>query len=126
MSLLGEMPSDDAADIMSTLPPDKTERVDALLPADEREQLHELMEFDEESAGGIMEIEFAAVSEASTIREAIHMARAWAEEIENLQKIYVVNDAGQLVGVINVLDLIVHSRSLPVAEVMSATGKSFG
>lgn len=118
VDLLGEMPSDDAADIMSALPPDTTERVDALLPSQEREQLHELMEFDEESAGGIMEIEIASVPTTATIRDAIHMAREWADEIENLQKIYVVDQAGSLVGVVNVLDLIVNSRSLPVTEVM--------
>jgi magnesium transporter len=118
VSLISEMTSDDAADIMSTLPPEKTERVEALLPSEDREQLHELMEFDEESAGGIMEIERVAVAESSSIRDAIHMARDWAEEIENLQKIYVVDDGGRLVGVLNVLDLIVNSRSLPVAEVM--------
>lgn len=119
VSLLGEMPSDDAADFMSTLPPDTTERVEALLPSDKRDQLAELMEFDEESAGGIMEIERVAVPEAASVRDAIHMAREWSEEIENLQKIFVVDRAGVLVGELNILDLIVNSRSLPVSEVMN-------
>jgi magnesium transporter len=119
VSLLGEMPSDDAADFMSTLPPETTERVEALLPSEEREQLHELMEFDEESAGGIMEIERVAVPQSATVRDAIHMAREWAEEIENLQKIFVVDDEGILVGEIGLLDLVVNSRSLPVSEVMN-------
>lgn len=117
-SMLGEMPSDDAADIMSTLPPETTERVDALLEREDRDQLRELMGFDEDSAGGIMEVERVAVPESATIRDAIRRAREWSGEIEHLQKIYVVDDEGRLVGLLNVVDLIVHSRSRPVAEVM--------
>lgn len=118
VSLLGEMPSDDAADIMSALPPEKTERVEALLPSDEREQLHELMEFEEDTAGGIMEIEKIAVREGATIKDAIDLVREGADEIENIQKIYVVNDNGELTGHIAVLDLLLHPPATPVTEKM--------
>ena len=118
VSLLEEMPSDDAADIMSVLPPEKSERVEALLPAEERQQLHELMEFEEDTAGGIMEIERIAVWENATIRDAIDLARAGADEIENLQKIYVVRDNGELAGYIDILDLLLYPRSTPIADTM--------
>ena len=116
VSLLEEMPSDDAADIMSVLPPEKSERVEALLPAEERQQLHELMEFEEDTAGGIMEIERIAVWENATIRDAIDLARAGADEIENLQKIYVVRDNGELAGYIDILDLLLYPRSTPIVD----------
>jgi magnesium transporter len=115
VSLLEEMPSDDAADIMSSLPPDKSERVDALLATEEREQIHELLEFEEDTAGGIMELERIAVREDATIRDAIDMARAGADEIENLQKIYVIRESGELVGYIDVLDLLLYPRSTQVS-----------
>ncbi|MCK4773218.1 MAG: magnesium transporter [Candidatus Krumholzibacteria bacterium] len=118
VSLLEEMPSDDAADIMSVLPPEKSERVEALLPAEERQQLHELMEFEEDTAGGIMEIERIAVWENATIRDAIDLARAGADEIENLQKIYVVRDNGELAGYIDILDLLLYPRSTPIGDTM--------
>jgi magnesium transporter len=118
VSLLEEMPSDDAADIMSSLPPDKSERVDALLATEEREQIHELLEFEEDTAGGIMELERIAVREDATIRDAIDMARAGADEIENLQKIYVIRESGELVGYIDVLDLLLYPRSTQVKDMM--------
>ena len=116
VSLLEEMPSDDAADIMSVLSPEKSERVEALLPTEERQQLHELMGFEEDTAGGIMEIERIAVHENATIRDAIDLARAGADEIENLQKIYVVRDNGELAGYIDILDLLLYPRSTPIAD----------
>ncbi|MCK5407461.1 MAG: magnesium transporter [Candidatus Krumholzibacteria bacterium] len=116
VSLLEEMPSDDAVDIMSVLPPEKSERVEALLPTEERQQLQELMEFEEDTAGGIMEIERIAVRENATIRDAIDLARAGADEIENLQKIYVVRDNGELAGYIDILDLLLYPRSTPIVD----------
>lgn len=118
VTLLEEMQTDDAADIMSTLPPEKTERVEALLDTEDRDELQELMEFDEETAGGIMEIERAAVSENATIHDAIEVVRASADEIENLQKIYVVNERNELVGFINVLDLIVNEPATRVRDLI--------
>jgi len=118
VNLLEEMQSDDAADLMSVLPPEKTERVEALLPSEERDQLQELMEFDEDTAGGIMEVERVVVPENATIQDAIDVVRQGADEIENLQKIYVINETGELAGQIAVLDLIIHPGSTPVRDLM--------
>jgi magnesium transporter len=118
VSLLEEMPSDDAADIMSVLPPEKSERVEALLPTEERQQLQELMEFEEDTAGGIMEVERIAVRENATIRDTIDLARAGADEIENLQKIFVVRENGELAGYIDILDLLLYPRSTPIVDAM--------
>ncbi len=118
VDLLAEMPSDDAVDLLATLPADRTERVDAMLPEEDREAIRELMEFDEESAGGIMEVERVAVPVDATIGDAIAIVRRNAEDVENLQKIYVVDADGVLRGQLNVLDLLMHEPDTPVAEVM--------
>ncbi|UCH85216.1 MAG: magnesium transporter [Candidatus Latescibacterota bacterium] len=118
VSLLGEMPSDDAVDLMAGMPPEKSKQIDALLPSDEREILHELMEFDEDTAGGIMEAEKIAVTEEATIRDAIGLVRLQADEIENIQNVYVVNEAGQLIGSVPLLDLLRHEPGTRVKDVM--------
>jgi len=104
--------------LLRILSADRTERVDALLPSEDREQLHELMEFEEDTAGGIMELENIAIREDASIRDAIELARAGADEIENLQKIYVVGDEGVLLGYIDVLDLLIYPRSTPIRDAM--------
>jgi magnesium transporter len=120
VTLLGEMPSDDAADIMSSLPREKSERIEALLPTEEREQLQGLMEFEEDTAGGIMEVERIAVRDDATVRDAVRLAREGAEEIENLQKIYVIGEDGVLAGYLELLDLLIFPRSTPVVEAMKS------
>jgi len=118
VSLLGEMPSDDAVDIIASLPPDKSEKIEAMLPAEDREKIQELLEFDEDTAGGIMEFENVAVRESANISDAITLVRESADELENVQKIYVVDRNGVLKGAITVLDLVLHKPGTPVTEVM--------
>ncbi len=118
VSLLGEMQSDDVVDIISQLPPEKSRQIDALLPSGEREKFHELLEFDEDTAGGIMEVETVAVQEVATVREAIELVRQLADQIENLQNVYVVNGEGELVGTIPVLDLLLHDSSEKIVDLM--------
>ena len=118
VSLLGEMPSDDAVDIIANLPPDKSEKIEAMLPAEDREKIQELLEFDEDTAGGIMEFENLTVGEKATISDAITRVRESADELENVQKIYVVDGNGVLKGAITVLDLVLHPPGTQVTEVM--------
>jgi magnesium transporter len=117
-ALLEQMPSDDAADILSELPPERSSRLGALLTSEDRDQLTGLMRFEEDTAGGIMEVERAAVREGATIAESMTAARSAAEEVENLQKVYVLDAEGRLTGQLRVLDLIVHPGETPVREVM--------
>ena len=118
VSLLEEMPSDDAADIMGGLPPAKSKQIHDLLATDDRERLQELLEFDEDTAGGIMEAETAAVAEDSTIAEAIGLVRSKADEIENLQNVYVIDKEGRLRGKVPILDLLLHDTNEKVLDVM--------
>jgi magnesium transporter len=118
VSLLGEMPSDDAADILSTLSAEKSEQIKSLLPHEDLKKLHELLEFGEDTAGGIMEAEKLAVREDAAIRDAIHLVRLQADEIENIQKVYVVSDRGVLMGAVDLLDLILYEPDTRIVEVM--------
>jgi magnesium transporter len=118
VALLGELPSDDAADLISTLPPEKTERVEALLPSEDREEIHELLEFGPETAGGLMQVERVWVREDATIQDAIDFVRKVADEVESPQRVYVVSENDELVGVLSIMDLVLREPSVKVRDVM--------
>ncbi|MFH1756177.1 MAG: magnesium transporter, partial [Candidatus Latescibacterota bacterium] len=120
VSLLGEMSSDDAVDIIASLPSEKSEKIESMLPQGDRDRLKDLLEFDEDTAGGIMEVEALAIEEGATINDAVSLVRRNADEIENIQKIYVVDAAGLLKGSLRVMDLIVYPPDKLVADVMIA------
>ena len=116
--ILEELPSDDAADLMSSLTPEKTERVEALLPSEDREDIQELLEFGADTAGGLMQVESVSVRDDSTMQEAVDVVRGAAEDVESLQRVYVVNESGRLVGELSILDLVVKSPDTRVRDVM--------
>jgi len=118
VSLLEEMPSDDAADIMSAMPQEKSARIEALLDSEDRDQIQELREFAEDTAGGIMEAECVSVPQDATFADAIALVRASAEEIENIQKIFVVDESDVLTGQIGVLELLLRPPDTPVRDAM--------
>ncbi len=117
-ALLEELPSDDAADLMSSLPREKTERVEALLPSADRREIQELLEFGADTAGGLMQVERVAVKDDAAIQDAIDVVRRAAEDVESPQRVYVINDAGRLVGELSILDLVIRPAGARVRDVM--------
>lgn len=95
-----ELPTDDAADIVGQLADEDADRVMALLEEEDQESIQKLLEYPEESAGGIMESEYVAVSEHVTVEEAVNALRERAEEVEQVQHVYVVDDGGRLTGIL--------------------------
>lgn len=67
---------------------------------------------------GIMEVESLAVREHATIQDAIALVREKADTVENVQKIYVVDDNDVLRGAVAVLDLLRYPPEKRVSEIM--------
>ncbi|HEX5132049.1 MAG TPA: magnesium transporter [Candidatus Krumholzibacteria bacterium] len=118
VALLEELPSDDAADLISSLPPETTERVEALLPSEDRDEIHELLEFGPETAGGLMQVERVWVREDATIQDAIDFVRRVADEVESPQRVYVVSESDELVGVLSIMDLVLKPPHVRVHDVI--------
>ncbi len=116
VDLLARMSSDDAADVLGDIP---EERAEALLrrlkgPDDD---LEGLLRYGEETAGGIMVPDFFSLDEATTAEEAIRELRT-AAGIEMVFYIYVVNEHGQLVGVVSLRQLVVCPPQARLSDLM--------
>ena len=74
---------------------------------DEAEEVQELMTYDEDTAGGIMTTEFVAVPATLTAAQTIDKLRELEPNAETIYYVYVTDEAGKLVGVLSLRDLIV-------------------
>ena len=106
VDLLERMSTDDAADVLGELPEDRSEELLRRLKGVDEDELEELLRYDEETAGGIMVPDFFALEQETTAEEAIRQLQA-AADIEMVFYIYVVNEHGQLVGVVSLRQLVV-------------------
>jgi len=117
--IVDEMDSDDAADVVSELPDEVAEKVLKSIDDQDREEVEELLRHEEDTAGGIMALEFIAVNENATVDEAIRQIRQKAEEVEEVYNVYAVDDKDLLVGVVPLKKLILSSPSLQVRDIMN-------
>ena len=116
--IVDEMDSDDATDVVSELPVEVAEEVLQSIDKQDREEVEELLRHEEDTAGGIMALEFIAVNENVTVDEAIYEIRRKAEEVEDVYNVYAVDDAGHLVGVLPLKKLILSPPLHKVHQVM--------
>jgi magnesium transporter len=118
MVWLDEMDPDDQADLIGRLPLDRREKVLQALEPEEREQAEELMAWPDDSAGGIMSPVAFRLSEGVTCREAIAALQEQGE-VEMVFYLYVENEAGQLVGVTSLRQLLLNSPNTTLEELMT-------
>ncbi|HKL88106.1 MAG TPA: magnesium transporter [Salinibacter sp.] len=115
-SLLDALDTDDAVDVLADLPEELALR---LLPdLEDTEDLTELLEYGEETAGGIMAREYVTVQPDWTLEEATEAVRRHADDVDEIYTAYVVDDAGVLVGVMSLKQLLLSSATVPVRDVM--------
>ena len=99
--------SDDAADILNEQPIRVREEVIALVKDRQKARyIIDLLHYDEDCAGGLMAKELVQANVNWTILRCIEEIRRQAEKVEKVLSVYVVDDAGILLGRVSLKKLI--------------------
>jgi magnesium transporter len=117
--IVQELDSDDAADLVGDLPPERAQKIIERLEDDVSEELEKLLPYPEDTAGGIMALEFVAAKADNTVEEAIEIIREKREEVENVYYLFVVDDLYTLVGVVSLKDLVLEPPKQKLSEIMN-------
>ncbi len=117
--IIDEMQSDDAANIVQELDDETAQKVLNQLDYEDSQEVKELLKYDEDTAGGIMQLEFVSVYDTETVQEAIEEVREKSKDVEKIYDIFVVNKQEQLVGVLSAETLLVVFPGKLVSEVMN-------
>ena len=116
--ILTNLASDDAADLLGKLTPEETEQMLELIDEEEPSDFGSLLKYPEESAGGIMTTEFISLPADIPAEDAIERLREIAPEAETIYYVYVVDQEGQLIGVLSLRDLIAASDGTILKSIM--------
>ena len=117
--ILEQTPTDDAADLLGKLPDERAKVLLDLMAKEDSEEVEELLGYDTETAGGIMVPEFIALKEETTAREAIEALQKEYVDVEMPFYLYVVDDHGNLVGVISLRQLVVVRPETMLKSIMT-------
>ncbi|PNK60050.1 magnesium transporter [Psychrobacter sp. FDAARGOS_221] len=118
VQLIGEMPSDERADLYKRL--DQTQR-DALLPAlaqAEREDIRRLAAYEEGTAGALMTSDYATLRAHMSVSDALAALRLEAPDAETIYHAYVIDDHRKLVGVVSLRSLILAAPEQLIGDIM--------
>ncbi|HAT72087.1 MAG TPA: magnesium transporter [Elusimicrobia bacterium] len=107
-----------AAAIFSRMPEKAAKRLVALLPADLAAAIAETLSYPIQSAGRLMHGDFLAFRAGLRVEEVIARLRRLARGQVPLSYCYVVDEAGRLVGVLNMRDLLLADGEAAVETVM--------
>lgn len=119
-AILQELPTDEQADLLGELPATQSDAILESLPAEEANEVRALFAYDDDVAGGLMTCDLLRVPVASTIGAAIRLISETLEELsdDDIRYGYVVDDAGRLVGVLPMQNLLFVKRATLVADSM--------
>lgn len=116
--LLEEMSPDDAADLIGDLSEDRAQELLEMMDPEEAKDVEHLLKYPEDTAGGIMTTEFAAVPDDFTARQILNKLREIAREVESLYYIYAISKSGYLTGVISFRELLLADPDQKLSDFM--------
>ncbi len=111
--------SDDAADLLGDLPAERAKEIIQNLGDEVSQEMEKLLPYKDDTAGGLMGLEYVAVRSDATVGDAVEIIRAKRDEVESLYYIWVVDGFGRLVGVISLKDLLLEPKTRLISEIMN-------
>lgn len=98
--LVESLDSDDATDLLASLSARRARAVLDEVPRDVSAEVSQLLRYPEDTAGGIMQVEYVAVPQGTRIDQAIEMIRGRSDEVPDLHTVFIVNALHRLIGVL--------------------------
>ena len=121
VGILNEMAPDDRTALLEELPSDAARKLIRFLTPEERRVATALLGYPEDSVGRLMTPDFIAVKEDWTVQEVLDYIRAYGQDSETLNVIYVVDDRGKLIDDIRMREFLLKPLNSPVRELMQKT-----
>ena len=118
-TLVDQMDSDDAADIISDLPEEMVDRILEQVPEQVSEEVKELLTYEEDTAGGIMALEFVSVNQNSTVKQTIKEIRKARTEVGQIHKVWIIDDNKVLTGSVALTDLVLAKGKELISRIMN-------
>lgn len=116
--ILAHMPSDALVDLVGAIHPKQAQQLIDLLPDEHATVIEGLLNYPENTAGGLMTVEYISVRSQMTVEQVLQHIRKVGANAETIAYIYVVDSSGRLVGVVSVRELLLADPKTVIADIM--------
>ena len=104
--ILDNMESNDAAEIVESLDEEDAVEVKTLVETETLEDIQLVSSYNDDLIGSLMSTDYIEIKENFSIKQAMRHVISSAEDVENINVIYVVSDENEYLGIITLRDLI--------------------
>jgi magnesium transporter len=123
--IVEEMAPDHAADVLAELEESTSDEILEEMEHDPKSEVEELLEFDEDTAGGMMNTEYVALSDTATVADALRSLKNNEELLESLNTLFLVDAGEHLKAAVPLARLCLHEggtslKSLAMENLISA------
>lgn len=118
VKLFSFMSKDDIVDILGNLPFRMRKDLLKMMRVSDTVQLEELLGYPKDSAGGIMTTEYIALRGDLTSLDALKKVKRIGPKTEVIETIFVLNNAKELVGTVDLRDLLTAPEDQELYEIM--------
>lgn len=119
LSILEESYADDIADSLDEYPANMVARILNIAPKDLRKDINMLLNYKENTAGSVMTTEYVSINSDLTTKEAIAQIRSKGRNAETIYTIFVRDNKRNMVGTLNLDDLIFAKDDEQITEIMN-------
>jgi len=119
-SILADIPSDDAVDILEIIPEELADEIRKHMEQEDREEVEGLLQYHPETAGGLMSPDFMCLEEDVTVGDAISIIQQKSEEMEMVFYLYIKYGDGKLAGVISLRELLMNAPGRKLKDIMNS------
>ncbi|MFP6626022.1 MAG: magnesium transporter [Deltaproteobacteria bacterium] len=119
-ALVEGLDTDDATDLLGELPAQRRQMLLVRASPETRRDVEDLLAYPEDSAGGIMKTEVAAVTSGITIAEVTEYIRQHADGFHDVHNVFVTDGQGHLKGFVPLRDLILARADSCVDDTMDS------
>ncbi len=121
--ILEEMPPDEAADILGDMPEETSEELLSLMEKEDATEVKNLLGYEEDTAGGLMTIEYLDFTPDTTVEEVLADLRLLAPEIDFIYYVYILDNDDRLKGVVSLKKILTSPYSARMEEIMTTNVK---
>ena len=119
--VLEKMDADDAVDILDNVSEEERQALISHMEKDAKDDVCLIYSYDDDEIGSKMTTNFICINNKLTIKEAMKELDAQAEENDNVNTIYVVDDNNIYYGAIDLKDLIVARDYQKLEDIISTS-----
>lgn len=118
--MMERLQTDTQADLVQTMSPESSEAILAAMNTDRADGVRMLSRYAPNTAGGLMALEVFSFTMDETVGTVLKRLIDGDEAFERYrgQHPYVINQAGKLVGVVSLRDMLRSRRTAPLADIM--------